>query len=152
MAGEVVGCVVALLLGGSRRRSKGFTGVGRCRRCVGLHSSIGLGVGLRLYNERVLVRARQQMTTTEIDGMEDDDDNNKVKDWECDQKGSLPCLGGEDLLDVFGDFDVAREPSVEAMMSINSFAGALRCPGAVVGRAVVLNSGKSDGRGNGWKS
>lgn len=39
-------------------------------------------------------------------------------------KKSLPCLGGEVLLAVFGDFDVARELSVEAMMSIRSCSGA----------------------------
>jgi hypothetical protein len=44
---------------------------------------------------------------------------------------SLPCLGGE-VLDCFGDFDVAREPSVEAMMSIERCSGAASS-GAVAG-------------------
>jgi hypothetical protein len=60
-------------------------------------------------------------------------------------KKILPCLGGEVLLDVFGDFDVARELSVEAMMSIRSCSGAASLGGGR-GQLVVLNIASSDER------
>lgn len=60
------------------------------------------------------------------------DDDDKIKGLDATGEG-LPCLGGEDLLDVFGDLDVAREPSVEAMMSINKLQRALRRQGGFAG-------------------